>query len=116
MAKVIKITEAQQKDKIQDLMMQVQLHAKRAEPHLKAVKEIEAEIEVVKLKIQHLLEEHVPECRVAKSVNYHYLEDEQAIVVEILTEDEVIKAKMPKEMPEPIKDALCQMIKGMENL
>ena len=116
MAKVVKLTEAQQLDKVQDLMMQVQLYSKRAEPHSKALKEIEAEIEVIRLKIKHIMEEHVPECRGAKSLNYYYIEDEQAIVIEILTEDDVIKAKMPKKMPENIKDVLCQIIKGMENL
>lgn len=114
MAKVIKLAEDQQKSRVQDLMMEIPLRIKSAEPHFRAIKEIEAEIEVMKLKIQHILEEHIPECRSSKSVNYNYDEDTQDIIIEILTDKEALKAKMPKDIPDPIKDLLSGLLDGME--
>lgn len=116
MAKIITMSPGPDKDKVQDLMLQVELLAKRAEPHFRAIKEIEAEIEAVKVKIKHVSEEAHPECKTTQCVNLHYREDSQDVQLELLDKKDMIKQKLPTDMPDELKNILSTMIDGLENL
>lgn len=115
MPKYFKIQEDQEKDKLEDLIIQINFIAQKAFPHFKAIKIIEAEIEVAKLKIRHHIEKYFPEIENYASFSHHYDEKTKEITFEALTKREDLISKMPDGMPNDIKEDLADTIlnKGM---
>jgi len=115
MPKVINVPEGDDKQKLHDLILQAQLISKQSEPHLRALKEIEAEVGLVNMKMAHVVQELYPESKDFFNVSYNYNESNGNIEIKMMTKKEHMMSTMPDNIPEEIKRMLVAMLGDKES-